>query len=79
MTAEERAAQSAVLAQTEASHRRLRAVLSTWRHEATERYDALSSRLESDLRLQPSDSKSIEEDSIDDQPSSVRIHKSPWD
>ena len=79
LTTEERAAQSANLAQTEASHRRLRGVLTTWRHEATERYDTLASMLESDIRLKPSEDVYNGDSTIEEFPKSFRIHKSSWD
>ncbi|XP_053644667.2 dynein regulatory complex subunit 7 isoform X3 [Cherax quadricarinatus] len=51
LTAEERAALTARTTAAEAAHRRLRAQLAAWRHEASERYETLAGKLESNLWL----------------------------
>ncbi|XP_042214013.1 dynein regulatory complex subunit 7-like isoform X2 [Homarus americanus] len=51
LTAEERAALTTRTTTAEAAHRRLRAQLAAWRHEASERYETLAVQLENDLRL----------------------------
>ncbi|ROT73840.1 hypothetical protein C7M84_007685 [Penaeus vannamei] len=50
LTADERAALTGRTAAAEASHRRLRAQLAAWKHEASERYDSLAGQLEVDPR-----------------------------
>ena len=35
----------------EASHRRLRAQLAAWKHEASERYESLTAKLDANLKL----------------------------
>lgn len=56
LSAEERADLTARTTAAEAAHRRLRAQLAAWRHEASERYEALVAQLEADPRLE-ADSK----------------------
>lgn len=51
LTADERAALTGRTAAAEASHRRLRAQLAAWKHEASERYDSLAGQLEVDPRF----------------------------
>lgn len=51
VTAEERAALNAQTAAAEAAHRRLRAHLAAWRHEAEERYETMAAKLEADPRI----------------------------
>lgn len=51
VTAEERAALNAETAAAEAAHRRLRAHLAAWRHEAEERYETMAAKLEVDSRI----------------------------
>lgn len=51
MTAEERTALNAETAAAEAAHRRLRAHLAAWRHEAEERYETMAAKLEVDSRI----------------------------
>ncbi|XP_042874487.1 dynein regulatory complex subunit 7-like [Penaeus japonicus] len=51
LSADERAALTSRTAAAEASHRRLRAQLAAWKHEASERYDSLASQLEVDPRF----------------------------
>ncbi|MPC07738.1 Dynein regulatory complex subunit 7 [Portunus trituberculatus] len=51
VTAEERAALNAETAAAEAAHRRLRAHLAAWRHEAEERYETMAAKLEIDSRI----------------------------
>lgn len=61
VTAEERATLNAETAAAEAAHRRLRAHLAAWRHEAEERYETMTTKLEVDsrIRLVPTSSPSI--------------------
>ncbi|XP_063608024.1 dynein regulatory complex subunit 7-like [Penaeus indicus] len=51
LSADERAALTSRTAAAEASHRRLRAQLAAWKHEASERYDSLAGQLEVDPRF----------------------------
>ncbi|KAK7073453.1 hypothetical protein SK128_004383 [Halocaridina rubra] len=51
--ADERAALAAKVATAEASHRRLRAQLAAWKHEASERYETLIAQLDTNLKLGP--------------------------
>lgn len=51
VTAEERAALNAQTTAAEATHRRLRAHLAAWRHEAEERYETMAAKLEADPRI----------------------------
>lgn len=51
LNADERAALTSRTAAAEASHRRLRAQLAAWKHEASERYDSLAGQLEVDPRF----------------------------
>lgn len=51
VTAEERTALNAQTATAEAAHRRLRAHLAAWRHEAEERYETMVAKLEADPRI----------------------------
>ncbi|XP_066967871.1 dynein regulatory complex subunit 7 isoform X1 [Macrobrachium rosenbergii] len=49
--AEERSLLTARTTAAEASHRRLRAQLAAWKHEASERYDSLTAQLDANLKL----------------------------
>lgn len=51
VTAEERSALNTQTATAEAAHRRLRAYLAAWRHEAEERYETMAAKLEADPRI----------------------------